>query len=79
MFPQTPGHGSLHLLLTQAVFLEQSEFNTHSGRHSRYGSPKYSGKHLQAPAPFLSVHLAFAPHGDGLHGVAISGSRKTKE
>lgn len=33
-----------------------------------YGSPKYSGKHAQDPAPFLSRQIAFAPQGEGLHG-----------
>lgn len=33
-----------------------------------YGSPKYSGKQTHAPAPFRSLHTAFAPHGEGLHG-----------
>jgi hypothetical protein len=33
-----------------------------------YGSPKYSGRHMQDPAPFLSLHTALAPHGDGLQG-----------
>jgi len=42
---------------------------THSGLHPVYGSPKYSGKHEQEPAPFRSLHIAFAPHGDGLHGI----------
>lgn len=30
--PQTPGHGSWHLFLTQALFEGQSELRTHSGR-----------------------------------------------
>lgn len=33
LMPQVPGQGSLHLLLTQALFLGQSEFVTHSGLH----------------------------------------------
>lgn len=28
----------------------------------------YSGMHEQDPALFLSLQIAFAPHGDGLHG-----------
>lgn len=63
-----PGHGSTHLLFTHALLLEQSEFVTHSGRQPVYGSPKYSGKHTQAPAPLRSLHIAFAPQGEGLHG-----------
>lgn len=34
-----------------------------------YGSPKYPGGQMQAPAPFRSLHSAFGPHGDGKHGV----------
>lgn len=66
--PQVPGHGSLHLLLVQALLRSQSEFDTHSGRHPVYGSPKYSGKHEHAPIPFRSLQIAFAPHGEGLQG-----------
>lgn len=40
----------------------------HSGLQPAYGSPKYSGRHAQEPAPFLSLQTAFAPHGDGLQG-----------
>lgn len=43
-------------------------FNTHSGLQPLYGSPEYSGKHVHDPAPFLSLHIAFGPHGEGLHG-----------
>jgi len=47
----------------------QSEFVTHSGLQPVYGSPKYSGKQEHEPAPLRSLHIAFAPHGDGLHGI----------
>ena len=42
--PQVPGHGSMHLVLKQALFDEQSLSSTHSGLHplSEYGSPKKS-------------------------------------
>jgi len=53
----------------QALFHAQSRLFTHSGRHPEYGSPKYSGIHEQEPAPFDSLHTAFAPHGEGLQGV----------
>lgn len=66
--PQVPGHGSRHLLLTHARSRGQSVLRTHSGLHPVYGSPWYSGKHTQEPAPFRSLHTAFAPHGDGLQG-----------
>lgn len=69
LMPQAPGHGSLHLLFEQALLRSQSEFDTHSGRHPVYGSPKYSGKHEQEPTPFLSLHNAFAPQGEGLQGL----------
>lgn len=65
---QTPGQGSLHLLLRQAKWLGHSLFITHCGRQPLYGSPKYSGMHLHAPAPFFSIQSAFAPHGFGEHG-----------
>lgn len=66
--PQAPGQGSLHLLLEQALLRSQSEFETHSGLHPVYGSPKYSGRQAQEPTPFRSLHNALAPHGDGWHG-----------
>lgn len=52
----------------QALLRSQSEFDTHSGRHPVYGSPKYSGKHEHAPIPFLSLHMALAPQGEGWQG-----------
>ena len=47
--PQGPGHGSIHLFLTQDLSRGQSLFMTHSGRQTEYGSPWYSGKHLHIP------------------------------
>lgn len=67
--PHMPGQGSRHLLLTHALSRGQSVFSTHSGRHPVYGSPVYSGKHVQDPAPFFSLQTAFAPHGEGLQGI----------
>lgn len=29
----------------------------------------YSGRQVHEPTPFRSLQMAFAPHGDGLHGV----------
>lgn len=66
--PHVPGQGSRHLLLTQALLRSQSELMTHSGLQPVYGSPKYSGRQTQEPAPLRSLHTAFAPHGDGLQG-----------
>lgn len=71
--PQTPGQGSLHLLLRQALFGAQSVFTAHSGRHPSYGFPRYSGKHVHDPAPFCSRQIALAPHGEGRHGLICSG------
>ena len=56
-WPQVPAHGSLHLLLIQALSLGQSEFKTHSGRQPKYGSPWYSGRQIQAPL----IHCVFVP------------------
>jgi hypothetical protein len=40
-----------------------------------------SGKHVQAPAPFCSRQIAFAPQGDGTQGRVSSttGSKKERE
>lgn len=32
----------------------------------------YSGRHVQAPAPFCSLQTALAPQGEGVHGVDTS-------
>lgn len=66
--PHVPGHGSTHLLFTQALLRSQSELTTHSGRHPVYGSPKYSGRQVQEPAPPRTLQIAFAPHGEGSQG-----------
>lgn len=70
--PHAPWHMSIHLLLEHALSNEQSLFVTHSGRQPRYGSPKYSGAHVHAPAEFLTVHIALGPQGDGLQGFVSS-------
>lgn len=54
----------------QALSRGQSLFKIHSGRHSLYGSPWYSGRHVQIP----SEHSAFGPHGEGLQGSRLGGS-----
>jgi len=46
----------------------QSEFITHSGLQPSYGFPLYSGKQLHEPAPLYSLHIAFIPQGEGMHG-----------
>lgn len=83
--PHVPIHGSLHLLLTQALLLSHSVLVTHSGLHPVYGSPKYSGRQEQDPAPLRSLHTAFAPQGEGLQGIrgpsvgATRSNRKKEE
>lgn len=67
---QVPAHGSPHLFLMQALSLGQSEFNTHSGLHPKYGSPWYSSMQVQVP----SLHIAFDPHGEGEQGSTASTS-----
>lgn len=77
--PHVPGQGSLHLLFKHAFDLSQSAFITHSGRQPVYGSPKYSGKQEQEPAPFRSLHMALAPQGDGLQGIlgpSVGGTKR---
>lgn len=85
--PHVPGQGSTHLLFVHALLLSQSELVTHSGLHPTYGSPKYSFKQVQEPAPFLSLQIAFGPQGEGLQGslglsvgrgTAINGSSKVE-
>lgn len=58
----------------QALSLEHSVFNTHSGRQFSYGFPVYSGKHSQFPFP---LQIAFGPQGDGLQGSDASGRSVT--
>lgn len=74
-WPQVPGHGSVHLLRIQALLCGHSVFNIHSGRHSVYGSPWYSGKHVHTPL----LQLAFIPQGFGLHGSLSTGSAKIQK
>lgn len=45
---------------------------THSGLQPSYGFPTKASIHLQDPAPFLSVHSALIPHGEGSHGESYS-------
>lgn len=62
--PQGSGQGLTHLFRMQALSRGQSLLSIHSGLHPVYGSPWYSGKHVQIP---LS-HCVFGPQGEGLHG-----------
>ena len=72
LMPHKPGQGSTHLQLRQALLAGHSELIVHSGLQATYGSPKYSGIHVQAAALFLSLHLAFSPHGEGEQGLTTS-------
>lgn len=63
-----PVHGFIQIFPIQALSFEQSEFNTHSGLHPEYGSPKYLGRQLHIP---LS-QSAFEPQGDGWHGFSLT-------
>lgn len=61
--PQVPGQGSIHLLRKQALSRGQSVFNTHSGRHPKYGFPWNSDRHVQTPFK----HSVLGPQGDKEH------------
>ena len=72
LIPHSPGQGSTHLFLWQALLDGQSELTTHSGRHATYGSPYISSIHWHAAARALCWQKAFEPHGEGLHGSTFS-------
>lgn len=67
--PQTPGHGSTHLVFTHALSLAQSALMVHSGlQPPDDGVPKNPGRHSHiAFSPDLR-HMVLIPHGDGLQG-----------
>lgn len=62
-------HGSTHFLLMQASFVGQSEFITHSGLHSIFGSPKNSGGQVHSALSPISWQIAFIPHCTLLQGL----------
>jgi hypothetical protein len=65
-YPHVPGHGSWHLLRTQALSRAQSELMVHSGRQPEYGLPKYPGRHSHKAFPFGdAMQRVFGPQGDG--------------
>lgn len=74
LVPHTPGHGSIHFWLEQASFKLQSESIVHSGRQFG-GLPRKPSKQEQTAWLLYSLHWLFGPHGDGLQGWTISGSR----
>lgn len=69
---QAPGQGSLHFWFMQAKCPGHSLLLTHSGRHEG-GDPEKPGKHEQEGTFPLTWHWAFAPQGDGTHGLIGSG------
>lgn len=69
-----PGQGSIHLDLTQALFLGHSLLSTHSGLQPLYGSPRYSGLHVHIPL----LHKALEPQGEGLQGSVSTGATERK-
>ena len=74
LMPQVPGQGSLHFWLRQDSLGEQSEFVLHSGRHVG-GTPRKPWIQEQTACWFTSLHWLFDPHGDGWHGLVITGSK----
>lgn len=67
--PQTPGQGSMHFWLEQALSLGQSALIVHSGlQPPSVGVPWKPGKHSQTAFPFNGLQMVFIPHGDGLQG-----------
>lgn len=65
--PQEPTHGSLHLFPTQDNFNGQSWSIKHSGR--QFGGAPYIPVRQEQTARFsTTLHSAFGPHGDGIHG-----------
>lgn len=73
-WPQVPGQGSMHLFLTHALSRGQSLLRTHSGLQPTYGSPWYSGKHVQIPL----LHRVLVPQGDGLQASCLGGAGTVK-
>lgn len=60
--------GSLHLFATQANVRGQSWSIRHSGRQFG-GAPNIPTKQEHTARLSTALHSAFAPHGDGIHGV----------
>lgn len=79
--PHTPGHGSTHLVLTQALSRAQSALIVHSGRHPpAVGAPKNPGRHSHMAASPDFLQTVLIPHGEGLHGsLGGSSARKKKK
>jgi len=69
-YPQTPGQGSTHLVLTQTRLRAQSALITHSGRQPLLddGDPKKPGRHSHTALSPDVLHLVFGPQGDGIQG-----------
>lgn len=71
MIPQDE-HGSLHLFLIQAWLLGHSALTIHSGLQLG-GDPLKSGRQLQDGELLITRHWAFAPQGEGWHGLMGAG------
>ena len=71
--PQSPGHGSLHLLLSHTLLEGQSGLVVHSCLHSTYGSPLRPDRQTHAAAWFFSLHSALIPQEYVLQGLMTSG------
>lgn len=76
LMPQVPRHGFIHFWFTQAWLSGHSELDIHSGLHVG-GLPTNPGTQEHTAWEFISRHWLFGPHGEGLHGFAIVGT-KTK-
>lgn len=67
--PQTPGHGSTHFWLEQALSRGQSALIVHSGLHPPAdGVPWNPGRHSQIAVSPDCLQIVFRPQGDGLQG-----------
>lgn len=70
--PQVPGHGSMHLLRTQARSRGHCELTTHSGRHPVVvASPLVPLGHVHMALSPTTEHNAPGPQGDGVHGGSV--------
>ncbi len=70
--PQTPGHGSWHLLRIQALSNGQSVLDKHSGRHcgSLYEFGPAHGSHKATLFPY-TLQMLCAPHGSEWQGSVV--------
>ena len=77
--PHTPGQGSTHFWLMQAVVKLHSELMIHSGLQFG-GLPEKLGWQEQTQAPFISLFWLLGPQGSGSQGFSgTTGSVNTQE